>query len=94
MDKIIEDFNKEINIIAKKLTSISGVPKNQNDDEDETILDSKAYLPISSFRSYLKPIYVDARKILKSGDEENSFDLYNYLISIFNYGTTIFHYQR
>jgi hypothetical protein len=94
MDKIIEDFNKEINIIAKKLTSISGIPKNQNDDEDETILDSKAYLPISSFRSYLKPIYVDARKILKSGDEENSFDLYNYLISLFNYGTNIFHYQR
>ena len=85
MDKIIEDFNKEINIIAKKLTSISGVPKNQNDDEDETILDSKAYLPISSFRSYLKPIYVDARKILKSGDEENSFDLYNYYTKTFIY---------
>ena len=84
MDKIIEDFNKEINIIAKKLTSIGAVAKS-NEDDEENILDSKAYLPISSFRSYLKPIYVDIRKIFKSTEEANSFDLYSYYIKTFIY---------
>ena len=84
MDKIIEDFNKEINIIAKKLTSIGAVAKS-NDDDEENILDSKAYLPISSFRSYLKPIYVDIKKIFKSTEEANSFDLYSYYIKTFIY---------
>ena len=55
MDKIIEDFNNEINIIAQKLVAVKGVGANKNDDDEETILDSKAYLPISNFRSYLKP---------------------------------------
>ena len=73
MDKIIEDFNNEINIIAKQLVSIKG---NKSNDEDETILDSKAFLPISSFRSYLKPTIIDIKKLYKP--ELNKFDLFNY----------------
>ena len=73
MDKTIEDFNNEINIIAKKLISIKG---NKNNDEDETILDSKAFLPISSFRSYLKPSIVDIKKLYKP--DLNNFDLFDY----------------
>ncbi len=73
MDKIIEDFNNEINIIAKQLLSIKG---NKSNDEDETILDSKAFLPISSFRSYLKPTIIDIKKLYKP--ELNKFDLFNY----------------
>ena len=85
MDKIIEDFNKELNIIAKKLVGIKAGGKSQNEDEEETILDSKAYLPISSFRSYLKPIYVDLKKLYKSADESNTFDLFDYYLKTFVY---------
>ena len=84
MDKIIEDFNNEINIIAKKLTSVKSGGKS-NEDEEETILDSKPYLPISSFRSYLKPIYVDLKKIYKLTDNTTTFDLYDYYIKTFHY---------
>ena len=80
MDKIIEDFNNEINIIAKKLTLVTG-GKSKNNDEDETILDSKAFLPISSFRSYLKPLYVDIKKLNKLNLD--SFDLYEYYTKTF-----------
>ena len=84
MDKIIEDFNKEINIIAKKLVGVKAGGKSHEDDE-ETILDSKAYLPISSFRSYLKPIFVDLKKLYKSTDEASTFDLYDYYLKTFIY---------
>ena len=85
MDKIIEDFNSDINIIAKKLVEIKPSSKAQNDDEDETILESKAYLPISSFRSYLKPIYIDIKKIYNQKEDNNSFDLFDYYIKTFRY---------
>ena len=80
MDKIIEDFNNEINIIANKLISVKS-GKSQNDDDEETILDSKAYLPISNFRSYLKPSIVNMKKIVK--DDTNSFDLFEYYAKTF-----------
>ena len=41
MDKIIEDFNNEINIITNKLISVKGSWKNNEDEEK--LLDSKAY---------------------------------------------------
>ena len=34
MDKIIEDFNKEINIIAKKLVGVKAGGKSHEDDEE------------------------------------------------------------
>ena len=83
MDKVIEDFNNEINIISKKLISVNPSKKKSN-EEDETILESKAFLPISTFRYYLKPIYIDIKKIYNT-DEENSFDLYDYYIKTFTY---------
>ena len=85
MDKVIDDFNSDINIIAKKLVEIKPSSKAQNDDEDETILDSRAYLPISSFRSYLKPIYVDIKKIYNQKEDNNSFDLFDYYKKTFKY---------
>ena len=84
-DKIIEDFNNDINILAKKILEIGGGSNSQNEqiDEEETILDSKAFLPISSFRSYLKPIYVGVKKIYKSNDKNSKLDLYDYYLKHF-----------
>jgi hypothetical protein len=87
-DKVEEDFNKEINIIAKKIIEIgknNNEENNQQNDEEETILDSKAFLPISSFRSYLKPVYVNIKKIYKSKDNNASLDLYDYYLKNFKY---------
>ena len=84
MDKIIEDFNNEINIIAEKLKSVKGSGASKNDDEDETILDSKAFLPISNFRSYLKPSIINLKKLVRTTDESNkTFDLYDYYVKTF-----------
>ena len=85
MDKIIEDFNTELNIISKKLIGINVGGKSKNEDEEESILESKAFLPISSFRSYLKPIYVDLKKLYNPKDNDNSFDLYDYYLKTFIY---------
>ena len=81
-DKSIEDFEKEINIIANKLISIGGDPLNiQNEENIDSILDNKGYLPISSLRNYLKPDFCDKKILYKVGMEgKNSldiFDIYN-----------------
>ena len=86
-DKIIEDFNSDINILAKQIISIGDKNNIQNiqNEEEETILESKAFLPISSFRSYLKPIYINVKKIYKSKDKNNKLDLYDYYLQNFKY---------
>ena len=81
-DKITEDFNNEINILAKKIIGLENKENEQN-DEEETILESKAFLPISNFRSYLKPIYTNIKKIYKIKDNNSSLDLYDYYIKNF-----------
>ena len=83
-DKIIEDFNNDINILAKKIIGIEDNSNAQN-DEEETILDSKAFLPISSFRSYLKPIYISIKKIYKPKETNAKFDLYDYYLKNFKH---------
>ena len=83
-DKIIEDFNADINILAKKIIEIGDNAEAQN-EEEETILDSKAFLPLSNFRSYLKPRYVNVKKIFKSKDNNNSLDLYDYYLKNFKH---------
>ena len=56
-DKDINDFNKEINIVAKKIMATIA-SKNIGDNEfDDNIMDNDFYLPINSMRNYLKPNY-------------------------------------
>ena len=63
-DKPIEDFDKEINLIANKLISIGGDPLGvQNEESIDSILDNKGYLPISSLRNYLKPDFCEKKII-------------------------------
>ena len=85
-------YNEKFGIIKPsldkllKIIDIGNKESNENNiqnDEEETILDSKAYLPISSFRSYLKPIYTNIKKIYKSKDNNSSLDLYDYYIKNF-----------
>ena len=87
MDKSIEDFEKEINIIANKLISIGGDPLNiQNDENIESILDNKGYLPIDSLRNYLKPDFSERKVLYKIGMEgKNSFDIFEAYNKVFCY---------
>ena len=96
LDKTVEDFDKEINMIASKLIGIGGDPLNiQNDENDseESILDTPAYLPINSLRNYLKPYYLEVKKIYRGGGEETNttvFDLFetytkNFMYVVNNY---------
>jgi hypothetical protein len=86
-DKPIQDFDKEINIIANKLISIGGDPLNiQNQENIESILDNKGYLPISSLRNYLKPDFADKKIIYKIGMEgKNSFDIFDTYNKVFSF---------
>ena len=84
-DKPIEDFEKEINLIANKLLSIGGDPLNiQNEENIDSILDNKGYLPISSLRNYLKPDFSEKKIIYKIGQEgKNSFDIFGTYNKVF-----------
>ena len=89
LDKSIEDFDKEINLIANKLISIGGDPLNiQNEENIDSILDNKGYLPINSLRNYMKPMYVERKKLYKidSNDEKkNSLDILGTYIKVFTH---------
>ena len=84
-DKPIEDFDKEINLIANKLISIGGDPLGvQNEESIDSILDNKGYLPISSLRNYLKPDFCEKKIIYKVGKEgKNSFDIFDTYNKVF-----------
>jgi hypothetical protein len=62
-DKNINDFMNEINIIAEKLINLD--IKNFEFNENENILETKDFLPITNFRNYLKPNYNLIKKIYK-----------------------------
>ena len=89
LDKPIDDFDKEINLIANKLISIGGDPLNiQNEENIESILDNKGYLPINSLRNYLKPFYVERKKLYKIDSKEekkNSLDIFGTYIKVFTH---------
>ena len=89
LDKSIDDFDKEIDLIANKLISMGGDPLNiQNDENIDSILDNKGYLPINSLRHYLKPYYTDKKRIYKiDGNEQmvNYLDIFDSYIKIFKY---------
>ena len=87
LDKPIEDFDKEINLIANKLISIGGDPLNiQNEENTDSILDNPGYLPINSLRHYLKPFYADKKRIYPLDTNEkidNCLDIFDSYIKIF-----------
>jgi hypothetical protein len=89
LDKSIEDFDKEINLIANKLISIGGDPLNiQNEENIDSILDNKGYLPINSLRNYLKPLYVERKKLYKidsNEEKKNSLDIFGTYIKVFTH---------
>ena len=86
-DKSIKDFDREINIIANKLISIGGDPLNiQNEQNIDSILDNKGYLPISSLRNYLKPDFSDKKILYKIENEgKNTFDLFETYNKVFSF---------
>ena len=89
LDKSIDDFDKEIDLIANKLISMGGDPLNiQNDENIDSILDNKGYLPINSLRHYIKPYYTDKKRIYKlNGNEQivNGLDIFDSYVKIFKY---------
>ena len=91
-DKNINDFMNEINIIAEKLINLD--IKNFEFNENENILETKDFLPITNFRNYLKPNYNLIKKIYKLSENNinenfnlDIFDLYikNFQFIIMNY---------
>ena len=82
-DKPIFDFNKEINIIAKKILSTINNINVDNSKSKDNIMENEFYLPINSMRNYLKPHYTEFKTIYKddnndieSSDIVNIFDTY------------------
>ncbi len=91
-DKNINDFMNEINIIAEKLINLD--IQNFEFNENENILETKDFLPITNFRNYLKPNYNLIKKIYKISENNinenynlDIFDLYikNFQFIIMNY---------
>ena len=88
LDKSINDFDKEINIIANKLASIGGDPLNIQDEYSmESILDNKGYLPIDSMRTFLKPYYCEKKIIYQVQDQEkkNTLDIIGSYLKAFTH---------
>ena len=71
-DKTIEDFNKEINIIATKLINQEGGEINTEENQYD-LLSNEYLLPITSMRYYLKPQYNDIQKISNNYYEKSHF---------------------
>ena len=86
LDKSIDDFDKEIALIANKLISMGGDPLNiQNEENIDSILDNKGYLPINSLRYYLKPYYTDKKRLYKIDTNEvkkNSLNIFHVLFQL------------
>ena len=89
-DKTIDDFNKEINIIAKKILSSIKNTKSGNYVYKDNIMENEFYLPINSLRNYLKPNYTEFKSIYKNDiDNENPEDSVNIFDSYINNFTKI-----
>ena len=89
-DKSIYDFNKEINIIAKKILSSITTTKSGNTKNEDNIMQNDFYLPINSMRNYLKPNYVEFKTLYKDDNNgEESNDIVNIFDSYINNFTTI-----
>ena len=86
-DKKFEDFDKQINILSNKLikqTESINLVSNE-EEEEETILNQEAFLPITSYRNYLKPNYIDFKKLYRNEKGNNEFDLLSFYKANFEY---------
>ena len=87
-DESIEEFSDEINLIAEKLIKENtGSSDLIEEEEEETILNCDAFLPITSLRNYLKPTFLNMKKICKINDknDKSEFDLFNYYKNSFEF---------
>ena len=82
-DQSLNDFDKEINILADKLVNLKKVDVSK---DDSNILNNDYLLPIDSMRNYLKPEYCDIRKIYRDVSVQyESMDLFDIYIKQFQY---------
>ena len=95
-DKPIFDFNKEINIMAKKILSTTHTVDTSGAKSTDNVMGNEYFLPINSMRNYLKPhytefkiIYKDDNNDVESSDIVNIFDTY-----IKNFTTVVNTYFR
>ena len=73
-DKPIEDFDKEINIIANKLIKLNSGAGQTEDNNN--LLENEFLLPITAMRNYLKPQYTDVCKIYSNFKETECLDIF------------------
>ena len=81
-DKTLDNFNEEINIMAKKILAKTKYDE-FNFEYKKNIMENEFYLPINSMRNYIKPHYTEFKTLYKydknnkdSNDDINIFDSY------------------
>ena len=87
-DESIENFSEQINLIAEKLINENiGISDLIEEEEEETILNCDAFLPITSFRNYLKPTFLEMKKLFKinNKNDKSELDLFNYYKNSFEF---------
>ncbi len=85
-DKDINDFNKEINIVAKKIMATIASKNIAENEFDDNIMDNDFYLPINSMRNYLKPNYTEFKVLYKEDlmpEQPNSLNIFETYINNF-----------
>ena len=82
-DQTINDFDKEINILADKIINLS---QQENKNDNGTLFNDNYLLPIDSMRNYLKPEFSEIKKIYRGvNNEYHALDLYDIYINRFKY---------
>ena len=82
-DQTINDFDKEINILADKIINLKKVDVSK---DDSNILNNDFLLPIDSMRKYLRPEYCEIKKIYRDVNiQYNALDLLDIYIKQFKH---------
>ena len=89
-DKTINDFNKEINLCAKKIIASINSGKIDANKKGDNIYENEFYLPINSMRNYLKPSFTEFNAIYKDdNNNKEEKDIVNIFDSYINNFTKI-----
>ena len=89
-DKTINDFNKEINLCAKKIIASINSGKIDANKKEDNIYENEFYLPINSMRNYLKPSFTEFNAIYKDdNNNKEEKDIVNIFDSYINNFTKI-----
>ena len=89
-DKTINDFNKEINLCAKKIIASINSGKIDANKKGDNIYENEFYLPINSMRNYLKPNFTEFNAIYKDdNNNKEEKDIVNIFDSYINNFTKI-----